>query len=102
MPQQMGGQPGASGKRRTPFRSFTRSGEAPWVRDGMRDPSIGVIVGFRSRPAVMRHLFQQVENGSLTILQPCRIGGPVVHLNIDVGMVVTIPWRLVFFGPKTL
>ena len=104
MVPQMCAEPCSSGIGRSPGWLFARCGEVPYIGHHVEYPSAGAfaIEAFCGFPArwyeSVNERFQRLHE----FLKPCLLHRPIVHLEIDVGMIVAVPRSLDFVCPQAL
>ena len=87
---------------RAPNRALTGSGKAPDIGNDVCDPATRIVVGLCGCLARLDQRLHVVEQRNVTRSEVGGLGKPVVHLDIDVEVVVTIPRRRVFLCPNSL
>ena len=101
---QVGGEPWASHGIEVPRHVLVsqRRGEAEDVaRDG-GGPATCTEVGFGCTFTRLLQRADKVDEGLYTFAQTCAAGGPVVHLQVDVVVVVHVPRAIHLIGPDAL
>ena len=77
-------------------------GEAPRIVDRVDRPAARAVVDARGPRARRAHRLDQPNERLDGLRQVRRLGQPVVHLDVDVGVVVAVPGRLDGVGPEAL
>ena len=95
-------QPGRAADGRAPARVFARRGESPRVGDDVRHPAARIVVGLRGLAARLDQRGDELVQRLMEFGEVADLGGPVVHLHVDVEMPVAVPRSLDFLGPDAL
>ena len=74
----------------------------PGILRVIRDPTRSVEIRLGGFFAFDRHAFHEAHEGQMALGEMGAFGGPVVHLQIDVGMEIPAPRGRVFIGPDAL
>ena len=99
---QVSAEPCPSEGPQAPYRSTDGHGEGVDVAGVMDDPAICAIEFPRRLPTTRHQSVDEIEERFVTLRQPGQLGGPVVHLQIDVGVVVAVPGRGDVMAPDSL
>src|SRR5262249_10651027 len=83
-------------------RAVARSGEAPDVGDVVRDEAARVVMQPRRAPPRRPQTFEQVEERQMQFREVGHFGGPVIHLQVYVEVIVAVPRRPESVGPDAL
>ena len=83
-------------------RSVHRSGGAPNVGIVVQAPTAGAIHRTGGLATGLRHLACHADEGLVQFAQMGHLGGPIVHLGIDIGGVLAAPRRRYVFVPNAL
>ena len=100
-PQMLAG-PRSSAKERTPWPARTRRSPTPRVRCVGHRPAWTVEVslcGLRSR---RNQIFNHSQHWQMALAQIRAFSGPIVHLKVDVGFVISAPGHRKAVAPDTL
>ena len=104
MVPEMGAKPGPAGIGRTPRRMLARSSIIPHIGHHMQHPALcltsvetlGALLPGRNQP--LHHGHQRLDKLTQTDL----LHRPIVHLDIYIGMVITVPRRARTVSPQPL
>ena len=91
MGPQVRGQPGAAVGVHAPEGAVHGTRDAPEVRVVVRHPAVAVIHLPRSNRAGFRQVLDHPEEGDEGLVEAAHVGGPVVHLGVDVDRVLAVP-----------
>jgi hypothetical protein len=81
---------------------FARRRKTPDVRDHVRDPAWRVVIGLRGAASWLDERLDEAHERLVAFDEVRGQRGPVVHLDVDVQVVVAVPWGLVFGRPEAL
>ncbi len=98
----MGGRPGSP---HGPHAPAGRTKELSLVPDigGMMGHKSPAVIGYpRCLPAVLPQLPQKLQIGKMALRQIGDLCRPVIHLQVDIDMIVRIPWWLQMLVPDSL
>ena len=101
---QMGAQPGTTGIGGSPGGVFTGSGIIPYVGHHVKHPAIRLITIEGTRTCLSRRdkaLHQRCQR-LIEFGKPGLLQGPVIHLDIDVRMIISVPGSRYSIRPESL
>lgn len=99
---QVGGQPGSADGEGAPAWAVHGGGDSPEVGVLVEDPAVGSVVFFGDLRALVGELLDHGEEGLGELAEVGRVGGPVVHLGVDVSGVFGIPGGVLVVVPDAL
>ena len=75
---------------------------APYIRIVMQHPAIGTIHGFSRFASGFTHLLNQLKERFIQFAEVGYLGRPIVHFEVDVARIFTVPRREEFVIPDAL
>ena len=98
----MRGEPGAASGKRAPTRSIHRRRHSPKVGILVMNPAARTIMFSRHLAALIGQLSDHRKEWLGAFAEVSDLGGPIVHLGVDVCCVLGIPGRIHIFVPDSL
>ena len=95
-------EPGRAADGGAPGGGFAGRGEAPGIGDHVRHPAARIVVGLGRLAARLDQRRDELVQRLVKFGQIADLGGPVVHLHVDVEVPIAVPRRLDFLGPDAL
>ena len=99
---EVGAQPGASGREGSPVGAIHRRRDAPEIGVLVLDPAARTVVLPRDLAALVGQLLDHPDERLRELAEVRHFGGPVVHLQVDVGRVLRVPRRVLVLVPDAL
>jgi len=99
---EVGAEPGPSGVGSPPGGVFPGSRESPHVGHHVRHPAPGIVKGGGGLSSRLHQSFGEFNEGSVQFGQVGDFRRPVVHLDVDIEVVISVPGGVDGVGPEPL